>query len=166
MPRPRASLDPWTTGSPGQTGRYNCAYRGATINKENKLPTETGASPKAWDSPEAASERIAQARALKQEAGKGGLRFEAYLPPDLAEWLLNQIERGVFADPSEAVFVILGEHRELEPHADLRQELLRRTIQAAIDDPRPPLSGDEAERRFQELAATPLPEPAVWRKTP
>jgi hypothetical protein len=49
----------------------------------------------AWDSPEAKAARIAQAEALRQQAGKGGLRFEAYLPPDLAEWLLSLIERGV-----------------------------------------------------------------------
>jgi hypothetical protein len=107
-----------------------------------------------------------QARALRAQAATGGLRFEAYLPPELADWLLDEIERGVFADPSEAVFVILGEHRELEPHADLREELLRRTVQAAIDDPHPSLSGDEVETQLRELADTPLPEAAVWRKTP
>jgi antitoxin ParD1/3/4 len=118
----------------------------------------------AWDSPEAKAARIAQARALREQAGKGGLRFEAYLPPDLAEWMLGLIERGVFADPSEAAFVILGEHRDLEPHADLRRELLGRSLQAAIDDPRPSLSGDEVEKHIRELLDTPLPEAAVWRK--
>jgi hypothetical protein len=43
----------------------------------------------------------------------------------------------VFSDPGEAVFVMLGEDRDLEPHADLREELLRRTLQAAMEDPRP-----------------------------
>ena len=66
----------------------------------------------------------AQARALREQARKGGLRFEAYLPPGLADWLLDLIERGVFADPSDAVFIILGEHRDLEPHSDLRLEVL------------------------------------------
>ena len=70
----------------------------------------------------------AQARALREQARKGGLRFDAYLPPSLAEWLLELIERGIFADPSEAVFVILGEHRDLEPHADLRREALKRRV--------------------------------------
>jgi len=37
------------------------------------------------------------------------LRFEAYLPPQLAEWLLERIEKGVFLDPREAVFVLLDE---------------------------------------------------------
>jgi len=124
------------------------------------------ATPDVWVGPEAKAARIAQARALKEEASKGGLRFEAYLPPDLAEWLLDLIECGVFADPSEAVFIIFGEHRELEPHADLREELLRRTVQAAMDDPRPSLSGNEVEAQLRELADTPLPEAAVWQKTP
>ena len=124
-----------------------------------------GSSPDAWDSPEAEAARIAQARALRDQAGKGGLRFEAYLPPDLAEWLLDLIEHGVFANPSEAVFVILGEHRDLEPHADLRRELLSRSCQAAIDDPRSSRSGDEVEKHLHELFDTPLPESAVWRKT-
>jgi hypothetical protein len=43
--------------------------------------------------------------------------------------------------------------------------LLRRSCQAAIDDPRPSLSADQVEEHFRELFATPLPEPAVWRKT-
>ena len=123
----------------------------------------TGASP---DAPDAYLARIAQARALREQAGKGGLRFEAYLPPDLAEWLLDLIERGVFADPSAAVFVMLGEHRDLEPHDDLRHELLQRTVQAAIDDPRRSLSGNEVETELRELADTPLPEAAIWRKIP
>ena len=118
----------------------------------------------AWDSPEAKAVRIAQAKALREQAGKGGLRFEAYLPPDLAEWLLGLIERGVFADPSEAVFVILGEHRDLEPHDDLRRELLSRSLQTAIDDPRPSFSSDEVEKRFKELLDAPMQEAAVWQK--
>jgi antitoxin ParD1/3/4 len=133
---------------------------------DTALPTATEAPPDVWAGPEAKAARIAQARTLREQAGKGGLRFEAYLPPELADWLLDQIERGIFADPSEAVFVILGEHRELEPHADLREELLRRTVQAAMDDPRPSLSGNEVETQLRELADTPLPEAAVWRKVP
>jgi hypothetical protein len=125
------------------------------------MPTVT----EAWDSPEAEAARIAQARAVREQARKGGLRFEAYLPPDLAEWLLGLIERGVFADPSEAVFVILGEHRELEAHADLRRELLSRSLKVAIDDPRPSLSGEEVEKRLRELLDRPIPEVAVWRKS-
>src|SRR6266853_4439904 len=93
-----------------------------TIDRRAAAMTE--ASP---DAPDAYLARIAQARALREQAGKGGLRFEAYLPPGLAEWLLDLIERGVFADPSEAVFVLLSQHHDLESHADLRTELLRRS---------------------------------------
>src|SRR3546814_11601368 len=42
-----------------------------------------------------------QAKALREQARAGGLRFEAYLTGDQADWLLERIERGMFADPSE-----------------------------------------------------------------
>ena len=87
-----------------------------------------------WRTAEEKARDLAQATALKEQARKGGLRFEAYLPVGLAEWVLDYVERGVFVDPSEAVFVILGEHKDLEPHADLRQEALKRSIQAANSD--------------------------------
>jgi len=54
-------------------------------------------------------------------------------------WLLERIEKGAFLDPSEATFVLLGEQEELEPHIDLRRELLRRSLDGAINDPRPSL---------------------------
>jgi len=117
-----------------------------------------------WPTAEEKAKNIAQAKALREQAKKGGLRFEAYLPSDLAEWLLGLIERGVFVDPSEAVFVILGEHKDLEPHADLRRELLKRTLQAAMDDPRPSISHEEMMERLRKLAEAPRPEPAEWRR--
>lgn len=102
-----------------------------------------------------------QAQALREQGRKGGLRFEAYLPPKIADWLLDLIERDVFTDPSEAVFVILGEHMELQPHRDLRDELVRRKIQAAMDDPRPLQSSDDVRARLKERIAN-RGEPAVW----
>src|SRR5258708_37587861 len=84
-----------------------------------------------------------------------GGRFEAYLPPDLADWLLGMIERGDFVDPSEAVFVILGVHQELEPHADLRAEIQRRADRAALDDPRPGIPQEKMNERLQELIVQP-----------
>ena len=116
-----------------------------------------------WPTAEQKARNIAQAKALKEIAQKGGLRFEAYLPPGLAEWLLGLIEQGVFVDPSEATFVILGEHKDLEPHADLRRELLNRTLQAAIDDPRPSFPSEEVMEKLRKLATGPRPEPAEWR---
>lgn len=64
----------------------------------------------------------AQAKALREQARAGGLRFEAYLPGSMADWLLAQIERGRFADPSEAVFLIVQNFIEMEPHRDLQDE--------------------------------------------
>jgi antitoxin ParD1/3/4 len=59
-----------------------------------------------WPSAEEKAKNIAQAKALRVQAEKGGLRFSAYLPPGLADWLLGLIEKGTFHDPSEAVLVI------------------------------------------------------------
>jgi antitoxin ParD1/3/4 len=115
-----------------------------------------------WPSAEEKAKSAAQAKALRTQAEKGGLRFSAYLPPGLADWLLGLVEKGIFHDPSEAVFVILGEHRDLEPHADLRRELLSRTLQAAMDDPRPGIPAEEVFKKLKETR--PLPEPAVWKK--
>ena len=117
-----------------------------------------------WRTAEEKARDIAQAKALKEQARNGGLRFEAYLPLDLAEWVLDFVERGVFVDPSEAVFVILGEHKDLEPHADLREEALKRSLKAAIDDPRPSISLEEFKERMEKRRAEPRPQPAVWQK--
>lgn len=54
----------------------------------------------------------------------------------------------------------LGEAEELEPHADLRGELLKRGIQAAIADPRPAIAGEEVFEQMREKFKRPLPEPA------
>lgn len=120
--------------------------------------------PTEWPDPAEKAYGIAQAKQLRDQAAKGGLRFEAYLPPDLALWLLDRIEQGVFVDPSEAAFVLLGEAQELEPHADLRDELIRRSIQAAIDDPRPAILHEEVMAEIREMLQQPRPEPATWEK--
>ena len=116
-----------------------------------------------WPTAEHKESCVAQAQALRKQAGEGGLRFEAYLPPQLAQWLLDRIEKGVFLDPREAVFVLLGEHEDLEPHKDLRQELLRRRLKAAIDDPRPSIPAQQIFDELRKKMTAPLPEPAVWR---
>ena len=117
-----------------------------------------------WPDPADKAHAVEQAKRLRNQVAEGGLRFEAYLPPSLALWLLDRIEGQKYLDPSEAVFVILGEHEELEPHADLRQELFKRSIQAAANDPRPGISGEEMIKRLHELSAEPQPEPATWEK--
>ncbi len=117
-----------------------------------------------WRTPADRARDIAQAKALREQACKGGLRFEVFLPPGLAEWVLDFVERGVFVDPSEVVFVILGEHRDLEPHGDLRTEILKRSLDASINDPRPPIPLDEFKKKMAERMAELRPEPAAWRK--
>jgi len=117
-----------------------------------------------WPDPADKAHAVEQARRLRDQAEKGGLKFEAYLPPALALWLLDRIEQGRFLDPAEATFVFLGEAEELEPHADLRGELLKRGIQAAIDDPRPAIAGEEFFDQLRKKLKSPLPEPAKWEK--
>jgi len=117
-----------------------------------------------WPDPADKTHAVEQAKRLRDQAAKGGLRFEAYLPPSLALWLLDRIERGKYLDPSEAVFVILGEHEDLEPHADLRQELFKRRIQAAADDPRPGIPAEDVMKHLLELRKEPRQEPARWEK--
>jgi len=119
-----------------------------------------------WDGPETLAKLKAQAKALREQARLGGLRFEAYLPPTIADWLLDHVECGTFRDPSEAVFVLLGEQQELEPHADLRREFLKRRIQARLDDPRPGIRADEVFARLEKMFDEPRSKPAVWSKLP
>jgi hypothetical protein len=59
-----------------------------------------------------------QTRTLREQARAGGLRFEAYLTGDMADWLLERVERGMFVDPSEAVFAIVQNFIQMEPHRD------------------------------------------------
>ena len=94
----------------------------------------------------------------------GGLRFEAYLPGDMADWLLAQVEQGHFVDPSEAVFAIVGNFHDLEPHRDLRDELLRRLLQAAVDDPRPGIPHEQVQAEMARRRVEPRTAPARWRR--
>ncbi len=107
-----------------------------------------------------------QAKALREQARAGGLRFEAYLPPDMADWLLERVERGDFVDPSEAVFAIVWNFMDLEPHKDLRSELLRRTLEHSFEDVKAGRVHD-ADEVFDELErklAEPPPEEARWQR--
>ncbi len=110
-----------------------------------------------WPDPADKAHAVEQAKRLRNQVNEGGLKFEAYLPPSLVLWLFDRIEQGQFLDPSEAVFVILGEHKELEPHADLRRELLKRSIEAAADDPRPGISGEKLKACCVRSAKPPCP---------
>ncbi|NIJ18329.1 CopG family transcriptional regulator [Sphingobium vermicomposti] len=105
-----------------------------------------------------------QAKALREQARAGGLRFEAYLPPDMADWLLEQVEQGHFVDPSEAVFAIVWNFIDLEPHKDLRSELLRRTLDASAAEMHLARDADEVFDQLERKMAQPRPEEARWEK--
>lgn len=112
----------------------------------------------------------AQAKALRAQARAGGLRFEAYLPGDMADWLLERVEQGHFVDPSEAVFAIVKNFIDMEPHRDLRDELLRRILDESVARGLEDVKAGRvrpAEEVFDELRrkmAEPRPEPARWEK--
>jgi len=104
----------------------------------------------------------AHAASLKAQAAAGGLRFEIFLPPGLAVWLLDLVEKGLFKDPAEAAFVMLGEQQDLWAYPDLRRDLLRRTVEAAANDPRPAVSAEAVFTKLDAMLAAPLPRAAVW----
>jgi len=104
---------------------------------------------------------------VRRQAAAGGLRFEAYLPPDLAEWVIGLVEQEVFHSPSEAVFVAMQSFRELEDHPDVKQELLARIIQTRVDavEDGGGIPGEEVMARLRKEMEEPRPEPAVWDKS-
>jgi len=44
--------------------------------------------------------------AIREEARRVGWRLEAHRPHQLAEWLLDQIARGIFTDSREAIHAL------------------------------------------------------------
>lgn len=123
----------------------------------------TDTSDTVWPSPDGREQARLQAQELRDRAREGGLRFQAYLPPEIALWLLDHVENGTFHNPSEAAFVLFREAKELEPHTDLRSELLKRLILRAADDPRPNVPVEEVKARFEAIRKSPRPKPAVWK---
>jgi antitoxin ParD1/3/4 len=119
---------------------------------------------KVWpESDDTAKARIEQAQKLKSTVADAGLRFDVYLPPDLASWILEQVERGDFIDPAEAVFIHMQQARDLDSHDDLKSELLKRKLLASMKSGSVP--GKEAfERIFNEAENKMHIQPARWEK--
>jgi len=108
---------------------------------------------------------LVQLAELREKAKVGGLRFVAYLPPGLADWSFDQIEDGLFADPQEAVFAIVGIYRDLEPHMVVREQLLRRACAASVfDTPQPLPPGDDVENKVRTMLDNPPATAAIWRR--
>jgi len=104
---------------------------------------------------------------VRRQAAEGGLTFEAYLPPALAEWVIGLVEHEVFHSPSEAVFIAMQSFQELDEHPDLQQELLNRAMQKGIDAAEEG-GGNPAEEvmeRPRKAMEEPRAEPAVWDKS-
>jgi hypothetical protein len=105
--------------------------------------------------------------AVRRQAAEGGLRFEAYLPPGLAEWVISLVEQEVFHSPSEAVFVAMQSFRDLDDHPDVKQELLNRAIQKGIDSVEEGggIPAEDVMERLRKAMEGPRAEPAVWDKS-
>jgi Arc/MetJ-type ribon-helix-helix transcriptional regulator len=90
-----------------------------------------------------------------------GIAFEVFLPESLANWLREKIANGAFKDAAEAAFVAFQDLQELDRHPEVREQLLRATIEARLKDPRPgiPLEDVRAQHRAQlhEWANTETP---------
>jgi antitoxin ParD1/3/4 len=100
---------------------------------------------------------------IRRQAAEGGLRFEAYLPPSLAAWVISLVEQDVFHSPSEAVFVAMQSFRELDEHPDVKQELLNRAIQKGIDSAEGGgMPAEDGMARLRKAMEGPRAEPAVW----
>jgi antitoxin ParD1/3/4 len=101
---------------------------------------------------------------VRRQAAEGGLRFEAYLPPSLAEWVIGLVEQDVFHSPSEAVFVAMQWFRELDEHPDLKRELLKRTLQNRVVSVEESggFPAEEVMARLRKATEGPRAEPAVW----
>jgi hypothetical protein len=104
---------------------------------------------------------------IRRQAAEGGLRFEAYLPPRLATWVINLVEQEVFHSPSEAAFVAMQSFQELEDHPDVKQELLARILQKGIDSMEEGggIPAEEVMARLKKKLEGPRAEPAVWDKS-
>lgn len=117
--------------------------------------------------PEYRAAEKAQATALKAEASEHGLRLETYLVPSVAEWVLTQVERGRFLDPSEAVFVAMQVFMELDAYPDLHEELFRREITKSLENDGPGIPAEEVLAKLNErIRQRAGHEPPTWVKVP
>lgn len=104
---------------------------------------------------------------FKKQVSEGGLRFEAYLPPDLALQVVDLVEKKIFTSPSEAVFVAMQTYRDLERHSEVKRELLQHMLMAAerdIDEGRG-IPHEKVMAKLDELRSRPRLEPAVWDRS-
>lgn len=127
-----------------------------------------GEENKHWmESDETAQTRIEQAQALKQTAAESGLRFEAFLVPSQATWILELVERGEFIDPAEAIFVLMQEAQELQQHPEVKQALLKKRLDESIAqaDRGETVDGETFLQETLDRLKNHVPKaPAYWEK--
>ncbi len=113
--------------------------------------------------------RIEQVQKIKKQVSQGGLRFEVYLPPGMAEWVLDMVEKGRFLDPSEAVFVFMGLAKDIDAYPDLYNdlhgEILKRRVKESEEDigKGKYYTHEELKKHIKERLSNKT-EPAVWEK--
>ncbi|MGL3607643.1 hypothetical protein ACSV9I_14095 [Rhizobium sp. G187] len=105
-----------------------------------------------------------QARQLLSSLGDRGLRFEAFLPSELANWFLTTISVGRFAHPNEMIVEMATVFRQLELHPDLMQELLARQINQVRAGKTQGVSNELLSKQMDELWTRQAPGPLEWKK--
>jgi antitoxin ParD1/3/4 len=110
-----------------------------------------------------------RARLLRQQAAAGGLKFETYLPSGLAEWVLDMVEKGIFRDPGEAVFVYMSQAQDITEVPGLGQMIEGEIIQERIAEAEKPdaktYTMDEVKAHFEKWSKEQHPA-AYWYQLP
>jgi Arc/MetJ-type ribon-helix-helix transcriptional regulator len=104
---------------------------------------------------------------FKNQVAEGGLQFEAYLPSDLASWVVELVEQGAFTSPSEAVFVAMQTFRELDRHPEIKNALLGRMIADAEKDIEKgnTISHEQVMAELERILFQKTPTPAKWDRS-
>jgi Arc/MetJ-type ribon-helix-helix transcriptional regulator len=104
---------------------------------------------------------------FKKQVAADGLRFEAYLPPSLASWVIELVEQGVIHSPSEAVFVAMQAFEDLDRHPEVKTELLRAVIAHASKEAKEGkyYTTEEVMAKIKQRKSQPQSEPAVWDRS-
>ena len=104
---------------------------------------------------------------FQKQVAAGGLRFEAYLPPPLASWVIELVEQGVFNSPSEAVFVAMQTFEDLDQHREVKRELLGAVLAYASKEAEEGnvYTAGEVMARLEKRKSQPPSEPAVWDRS-
>ena len=132
------------------------------------METEIKEENRHWlEDEETARQRVEQARTLKTQARTGGLKFEAYLPSGIAEWVLDMVEKGDFIDPCEAVFVFMKQAKDIDPYDDIKIEIIKKRVGEGIKDLEEGRVHDidEVMERLKKDIGNGT-KPAVWKKIP